>query len=198
MKKIIFIVLGISIFLGVVYLVASNKNKDSHQNINASKSSQKESSVNFEQDARKNSTSKPTQMSGDQEFWTKRCDEQGNDYCEIFQRLVVKESNQRLIEFAIGYPEKKKDAQAVIILPLGVAVSKGIVLTLDGRKPTAPIEIKTCTPDGCMVIMQLDKAFVEQMSSSKNIVVGFYDAQNNPANVQVELAGFSKQLKLIQ
>ena len=42
-------------------------------------------------------------------LWTVRCQEEDKtrEHCEVFQRLIVKETGARVAEFAIGFPEDK-------------------------------------------------------------------------------------------
>ncbi|HRC26460.1 MAG TPA: invasion associated locus B family protein, partial [Alphaproteobacteria bacterium] len=55
-------------------------------------------------------------------LWTVRCQESDKkrEHCEVFQRLIVKETGARAAEFAIGFPEDKNVARGVIVLPLGM------------------------------------------------------------------------------
>lgn len=129
------------------------------------------------------------------EFWTKRCTDEGTKYCEIFQRLTIKDNNQRLIEFAVGYPKDNKGAaQAAIVLPLGVMVAEGIALKVD-EEPAAKASFRTCIPDGCVVVMNLPDTFVDSMKKGKMITVFFLDGgTGKQVNIQMSLESFGKKL----
>lgn len=130
------------------------------------------------------------------EFWTKRCAEEGEKHCEVFQRLMVKETNQRLIEFAVGYPKDANAvAQAAIIIPLGVVVSEGIGLSVDASTPIkAPI--RTCGQDGCIVIATVAEDFIAAMSTGKIMTLSFVDSgTGKTVNVEMSLSGFGDKIK---
>jgi invasion protein IalB len=131
------------------------------------------------------------------EFWTKRCEEK-IAYCEIFQRLSIKENNQRLVEFAVGYPKDMKGAaQAVIILPLGVTVTDGIAIKVDDQAP-ATAKFRSCNPDGCYVILTLPDTIIQSMASGKKITVSFLDGAGKQLNVEMSLSGFGGKLQTIK
>lgn len=125
------------------------------------------------------------------EFWTKRCDK----HCEIFQRLTITETKQRLLEFAVGYPEEMKgSAQAVIVLPLGIVVSQGIGLSVDGAAP-AQAAVRTCGAEGCIAIISMPDDFLATMKSGKVMTVSFFDAgSGKKINVEMSLSGFGEKL----
>lgn len=132
------------------------------------------------------------------EFWTERCTEGDNKYCEIFQRLMIKENNQRLIEFAVGFPKDAKGvAQAAIVLPLGVLVGEGIALKVDEDAP-AKAAFRLCSPEGCFVVMNLPEAFLGSMKKGKMITVSFLDSSGKQVNVQMSLEGFGKKLESVK
>ncbi len=56
--------------------------------------------------------------------WSTRCDE-GKKHCEIFQRLEVVKTKQRLVELAFGFPENKDLAKLVAILPMASCYLRG-------------------------------------------------------------------------
>jgi len=137
--------------------------------------------------------------SGGEDVWAQRCSKEGDKHCEVFQRLVVEETKQRLVEFAVGYPsELKGEAQAVVLLPLGVLVSEGLILTVDGKSPARAV-FRTCGPDGCIVAVNLPKEFLALMNTGKVLGVSFIDGgTGKQLNVGLSLTGFAAKLKKIQ
>lgn len=146
--------------------------------------------------ATKTAAASPTsQAPANGEFWTERCNEEGDKYCEVFQRLMIKENNQRLIEFAVGYPKDAKGvAQAAIVLPLGVLVNEGIALKVDEQAP-AKAAFRTCIPEGCVVVMNLPEAFIATMKKGTKITVSFLDGgTGKQVNIDMSLQGFGKKV----
>lgn len=133
------------------------------------------------------------------EAWTQRCNEEGDKHCEVFQRLVTQDTNQRLVEFAVGYPkELKGEAQAVILLPLGVLVSEGIALSVDGKK-TAQAPFRTCVATGCIVAANLPEEFLKEMKTGKVMGLSFIEGgSGKQLNVGISLEGFGEKLDNIR
>ncbi len=133
------------------------------------------------------------------EFWTQRCNTDGDMHCEVFQRLMIKETKQRLIEFAVGYPkETKGKAQAVILLPLGVMVSEGITLTVD-KNPPARAVYRTCAQTGCIVAVDLPDDYLNTMKTGKMITISFVDSSTaKQMNIEMSLEGFGAKIEKIK
>jgi invasion protein IalB len=130
------------------------------------------------------------------EIWSKRCNEDEKAYCEIYQRIIVKENNQRLLEFAIGYPEGAKQAQAALILPLGITMTQGVALKIDdGELHKAAVRI--CGNNGCLVLMDMPDNIVESMKTGKVLAVGFLDGNGKQITLPLSLAGFAEQLATV-
>ena len=51
--------------------------------------------------------------------------------CYIYQNISVKETNKRLLHFAIGYVGKKGRPAAVVTLPLGIFLPPGLTFGVD-------------------------------------------------------------------
>ncbi len=138
--------------------------------------------------------------------WFKRCDapKKGADnqkpHCEIFQTLSVKETKQKFLEFAVGYngDPDPVSAQAVIILPLGIAVNAGGIMQIDDEEGGEKFIIKTCAPSGCIASFTLKPEFLAKMKSGKNMYISFVDNQNKTRKTQMPLQGFSATLKSLQ
>ncbi|MCK5659028.1 MAG: invasion associated locus B family protein [Alphaproteobacteria bacterium] len=132
--------------------------------------------------------------------WVKRCLEQSGD-CEIFQRIDVKKSGQRIAEFAIGFPKdkntKKGKARGVIILPLGILLKKNVTMKIDSLKPSV-FKIQTCTKQGCFLQIDMDKNLIDMMRKGNFVYFNFESADGRKVNLIMSLAGFGKALKEIQ
>lgn len=131
------------------------------------------------------------------ELWSKRCNEATPPYCEIFQRIIIKESGQRLLEFAIGKPEGASEAQAALILPLGITMTQGVVLKIDdGELHNAAV--RTCGDNGCLVMMGFPDSVVDSMKVGKVLAVGFLGSDGKQITVPLSLVGFAEKLATIQ
>lgn len=127
------------------------------------------------------------------EFWTKRCTPGDKPHCEVFQRLTVSETGQRLAELAIGYPPGKDGkAEAALILPLGVKVSEGVIITVDNSGPLRT-PFQTCLPDGCLMVTELPNGFLETLNNGTTLRIAFMEFPSaKQYNVEMSLQGFKQ------
>ncbi len=122
--------------------------------------------------------------------WNVRCDET-NGKCEVFQRYIVKETGQRVIEFAIGYPDQNKGGVGVIILPLGIKVNQPIQIKMDDKK-YQKFDIESCSQDGCFSSIKIDSSFINSVQGSNKISFIFYNLACQEINVEMATKGFTE------
>ena len=145
-----------------------------------------------EKDTAKDKTAKTEAL------WTKRCETEGEKkgQCELFQRLIVKETGKRVVEFAVGYPEKKDEARGVIVLPLGILLTEGVKLQIDAGQ-TFSVKPRYCGPEGCYAYVNLNKQMLDLMRKGKEAGISFQTLQGKTITVKLSLEGFGKSLKEI-
>lgn len=122
--------------------------------------------------------------------WNVRCDETSGK-CEVFQRYIVKETGQRIIEFAIGYPEKSTGGVGVIILPLGIKVNQPIQIKIDD-KAYQTFNIESCSQDGCFSSIKVDAGFINTLQVSNKITFVFHNIAGQAINVEMATKGFTE------
>lgn len=136
--------------------------------------------------------------------WSMRCnaeedvkaqDKRGK--CEIYQRQDVKESGQRVIEFAIGYPVEQKEARGIFILPMGILLQSGVKLAVDDQAPMN-FQVRYCLPNGCYAFVSLNEEVLATLSKGTNASVEVVSADGKPLKIAMPLKGFSKALKQVQ
>lgn len=134
--------------------------------------------------------------------WAERCNKDfkaggpRKGTCEIFQRLVVKDGNKRLIETAIGFPKDKDFARGIFIVPLGINLESGIVLLPDGGKPFK-IQIRYCAAEGCYAFADLTPAVLDVLKASRTLTVTFQAVNGRAVKVDMTLEGFGPALDRI-
>ncbi|MCB9990858.1 MAG: invasion associated locus B family protein [Rhodospirillales bacterium] len=128
--------------------------------------------------------------------WTVRCQEQDKGHCEIFQRLVVQETGKRMAEFAIGFPEDKKTARGVMILPLGILLTDGVQMQIDDQQPFK-FKVRFCTNDGCFAYLNLNDAVLGMLQKGNKATIRFKSMQGQEIDLPISLSGFTKALQEI-
>ncbi len=133
------------------------------------------------------------------EVWTERCNKNEKaegpkrGRCEIFQRLIVKDTGQRVVEMAIGFPKEKKSARGIIIVPLGILLQPGIQMKVDDKAPFK-FQSRFCDTGGCYGFVDLNDKILADLKAGKKIVLSFQTIENKTMNVELSLKDFVKAL----
>lgn len=130
--------------------------------------------------------------------WSKRCsDVNGEERCEIFQQIVVKETGARVAEFALGFPNgKKSTASGVIVVPLGILLEEGATMQVDDNRPFS-FRIRYCLKNGCFAFVDMDKKILKTLKKGKGATITVLNAGGQKISIPVSLIGLTKALKEI-
>jgi invasion protein IalB len=135
-----------------------------------------------------------------QALWSQRCNDKIKDEgtkrgrCEIFQRLIVKESGKRFVEAAVSYPKGKTKARGVFIVPLGILLQPGLILKVDDGKPFK-FQVRYCDLDGCFGFVDLSEEILEIMRNGQKVTITFQALNKQEINAELGLKDFAKALK---
>ncbi|MDB5490618.1 MAG: invasion associated locus family protein [Micavibrio sp.] len=142
------------------------------------------------------------------ELWSKRCQDIKNKdektstkYCEVFQRLSSQSKDgktfQRVAEFAVGYPPGKKEASAVIVLPLGILVQETMSIFVDDKNENH-FHVQYCLPDGCYATLNLSDKLLETIGKGKALKIAGKAMTGQPLHIIMDLTGFDKAMAAIR
>lgn len=124
--------------------------------------------------------------------WSKRC-VKGTDKCDVFQRLTVKETGERVMEFGVGKlaVEGNKDvlAQGTLLLPLGISLSAPVTLLID-KGESANVQVQSCAQFGCVVTFNMTDEVLQKMKSGQTMNVIFNTGEGKRMAIPVSLNGF--------
>ncbi len=131
--------------------------------------------------------------------WSIRCSGSGDKkHCEMFQTLVMKDTKQRLSEFAIGYVDSagnsKRKIRGVIILPLGVLVQNKVIALVDG-KAIFSASPRYCLASGCYVFVNLSEKILDKFRKGNKVVFTVKAMNGNNVDISMSLKGFTKTLR---
>jgi invasion protein IalB len=137
--------------------------------------------------------------------WAVRCNEgveaeaaeSKRGKCEMFQRQDIKETGERIIEFAIGYPEEENLARGIFILPTGILLQEGMQLRIDEHEPMQ-FHARYCVPNGCIAYVAMDEALIAKMEKGQNAFVDVLQIGGQTITIPMPLKGFSKTLNEIK
>ncbi len=124
--------------------------------------------------------------------WTTVCEtlpKTKKKICNIFQN-VTNDKGTVVMQIAIGYPPNKKEAQALITLPLGVLLQPGIEFK-GGTAKAFRIPFGVCIKSGCVAIAKLDSKIIKGMKAGTKGSVKFAAAQKKIIAIPISLNGFT-------
>jgi invasion protein IalB len=125
--------------------------------------------------------------------WTARCEtlQDGTKVpCYIFQNLLLKKDNQRLLHVAVGYLAEGDKPVAFFSLPLGVSLPGGLSVTVDEGQPLR-LRYERCEPNGCLAPLPLDDQLIRSLKGGRWARVAFFDTTRREISVPVSLLGFT-------
>lgn len=129
--------------------------------------------------------------------WSVRCSSDkpapGRE-CEVYQRLVVAKTGQRVAEFAVGFPKDKQDGRGVIVLPLGILLEDGIVMQIgDGQK--FKFKPRYCNPDGCFAFVNVNATLTDALKKGTEVQFNAKALTGKEIKIKMSLKGLDKALK---
>ncbi|MBZ3691920.1 invasion associated locus B family protein [Phyllobacterium calauticae] len=129
--------------------------------------------------------------------WTVICgvDDKQAKNCVLQQEQVrqVKNSpSQRVL--AVEIQPKGKEADALLVLPLGLKLVGGAVLQIDDGKASAANPFRTCVPAGCIVSVKADAKMLALLGNGKSLAVKTTTDDGKEANFAITLDGFQSAL----
>lgn len=136
--------------------------------------------------------------------WNVVCkDDNGTKRCAVIQQVAARVGSKSNIQqrmFAIELIRKENGARGTLILPFGLAVSKGITINIDSSKNETPvIPFKTCLQAGCIVELEFGAESLERLKSASELSIKFYLAANDQKQTfNVSLNGFRQAFEQIE
>lgn len=127
--------------------------------------------------------------------WTVNCQIAGTTKtCSLSHQQFNKQSNQRLLAIELS-SRTGDDATGTLALPFGLALAKGISLTIDDQKLDGSLQFKTCQVVGCLVPVAFDANVTPLLKAGTTLKVDAFAADTGQAvNFSIPLNGFGGAL----
>jgi invasion protein IalB len=107
---------------------------------------------------------------------------------QLFQR-IPNQGDRLLVAVLVRQPAGSKTAQMAIQLPLGVDLTEGVQVRVDGgaveKQP-----IQTCTNVGCFSSMSVNDKLLASMRNGKELKLTLQDGSKKPIELSLPLLGF--------
>jgi invasion protein IalB len=127
--------------------------------------------------------------------WTIGCEkltDQANaqERCFIYQTVVNNETDQPVLQIAIGYLPGDEKPAAILTVPLGVALPPGMGVSVDDGD-VIRIPYERCVPKGCIAGIPLNDEVIGRFKRGLKAKVLLHDGTRQVA-LPVSLKGFTK------
>jgi invasion protein IalB len=151
----------------------------------------------FQSDSDAGQSKQPAPLTEGQRFedWRVGCEKMNNgqqDNCFIFQTVVNGETNQPVLQMAVGRSPQNGQLTALWTLPRGVDVNSGLIVTTDSRN-LMHIKYSRCVEKGCLAGVALDNSMLAQLRAEQGIKIVVSDGKRSIA-LPVSLKGFNEGL----
>lgn len=133
--------------------------------------------------------------------WSVRCraaTDNSPRACELFQRIVHKESGQQLVQLAFAYQQADEQPVALALLPLGIHLPSGVGLQVD-QGDAIKAAVQTCTAQGCQVLLPVGDKLLASLKAGLTLRIAFLEAASRrQITIPMSLKGFSAGIKALR
>ncbi|WP_411033052.1 invasion associated locus B family protein [Shinella sp. BYT-45] len=128
--------------------------------------------------------------------WTLTCAAvQSTVRCTVSQAQVNGANRQRILAIELTPAEGGSAANGTLVLPFGLALDQGIVLSIDEDASLPPLRFSTCLPAGCLVPLAFDRDAVTSMRIGTALKVKATASGNaQEVGFSISLSGFTAAL----
>ncbi len=137
----------------------------------------------------------------DYQDWRVECgkDDTGKITCNMYQRLLW-DGDQTVQALMVMVIMAERDGKPIprmrFIVPLGAILPPGLLLVLEeGKEAAVPFQI--CTPEGCMINLDMADDVITQLKAKSGLKVGYVRPDGKMARLEVSLKGFTKALERV-
>jgi len=115
--------------------------------------------------------------------------------CAVSQVQASTETGQRVLAIELTPTDAGNTAAGMLVLPFGLKLDQGAVLSIDERAPLPALRFSTCIPAGCLVPLTLDRDSIAAMRTGTALKVKTAASEGGQElNLSLALSGFSTAL----
>jgi invasion protein IalB len=116
---------------------------------------------------------------------------EGQKQCLVVHAQVNNQTRQRVFEIQLRAPKDAK-TEGTILMPFGLKLDSGAIVTLDDKDIGQPLRFSTCTPQGCLLPVSFPAATVDSMKKSKTLAIASLNLSNGEVvTFKIGLEGFA-------
>lgn len=128
--------------------------------------------------------------------WTVACTTpEGNVRCAVSQVQVNSENRQRVLTVELTATEAGNAASGTLVIPFGLALESGVVLSIDEGAAMPALRFSTCLPAGCLIPLAFDQAALTAMRAGTALKArAAANGSGQEVNFSISLSGFTSAL----
>ncbi|WP_116653796.1 invasion associated locus B family protein [Pelagibacterium sediminicola] len=128
--------------------------------------------------------------------WLVTCAAQENIVgCTVSQVQVNNQNRQRVLTVELRATERGNSAEGILVLPFGLALDNGVVLSIDQGTAMPALGFSTCLPAGCLVPLILDQAALTAMRAGTMLKAkAVANGNSQEVDFSISLSGFTSAL----
>lgn len=125
--------------------------------------------------------------------WQLACSLQDNArVCTVTQDQTQKNGQRLLaVELRVG---QKGGLTGTLLLPFGILFDPGVTFQIDDQPPLSQQRLRTCLPNGCIVVFSIDRSTLGKMKVGSVLKLNLTTAAETPLTFPVSLNGLSAAL----
>lgn len=120
---------------------------------------------------------------------------EGTPRCVMSQTQVSGENRQRVLAIELAVAEGGNAATGMLVLPFGLDLDQGVVLSIDEGGFLPSLRFSTCLPAGCLVPLAFNTDAMTAMRAGTALNVKTAASGNGQeVNFSISLSGFTNSL----
>lgn len=125
--------------------------------------------------------------------WTVACaTREGTTRCVMSQTQVRGQDRQRVLSIEVQAANADALANGTLVLPFGLQLESGVVLSIDENDFLPPLRFSTCLPAGCVVPLIFNADAISALGAGGELgVKTAADDSGREVNFSISLHGFS-------
>lgn len=117
--------------------------------------------------------------------------------CQAVQRLTMSESGQQVMQVSIAYLEDNEQPVAIFILPLGMLLQQGALLSVD-EVEVGRLGVQRCEAGGCIAPLLLSDEVLGKFKAGSKAQITVRNAQGRELPIPLSLNGFTAAMAALK
>lgn len=117
--------------------------------------------------------------------------------CFLVHQAIDQSSQNPVLKVTVGHFGDERQSGAVIAMPLGVPLARGLQISVDGRE-LATVPFQVCRRDGCQAYFQMDDNAIAAFKAGTQAVAHVESTMGEGFNLPISLRGFTAGFDSLQ